>query len=264
MVNPPADEESEKLHSLKNKLLSDVKITEKKWVLLTPHGISTEESITILMNDALAGSSGFPSATESMDNQVFVSIKNWQQFVDGFLEKARKEDLDLVGLVMGARAGVKQWLGWGEVIPLDILEYYRNEVEVAVLTMPFKRTVDIHSLISYLKEFGKSLYEYLEKLEDEILLIISGDLAHLHSEDGPYGFSEKAALLDEALIRWMKDPKQEHLEKALEFQPEGQACGMAGYIIAQEFFNQLKFKVKYYGYAVPTYFGMAIAAYLRK
>ena len=39
---------------------------------------------------------------------------------------------------------------------------------------------------------GESIFEYLDHLNENVAVIISADLAHTHSEDGPYGYSEEA------------------------------------------------------------------------
>ena len=39
-------------------------------------------------------------------------------------------------------------------------------------------------------------------MEEKVAIVISSDLAHTHSKDGPYGFSEKAQLFDDAIEKW--------------------------------------------------------------
>ncbi len=263
MVVSPIDEPSLRLQIAAKKLVEDIDPSIKHWVLLSPHGISLQSKIALLLNDVMSGYSGVPTGVDFEDEVVHVKVKNWIEFRNKLIEKNNFSKNPILEAITVFANSIDGWLSWGEVIPLHILKQVRAGAKVSVLIMPRDRVYNFENIKNTLKVLGEWLWELLEETKEKTMLIISGDLAHLHSEDGPYGYSDDARKLDEALIKWMKYPTKENLEKSFVYQANGQACGMAGFHVMQEIIDKAKFEPTFYEYQVPTYFGMALASYSR-
>ena len=53
-------------------------------------------------------------------------------------------------------------------------------------------------MISELLELGTNMYNLLDNATEKVAVIISGDLAHTHLSDGPYGYSNASEPFDQA------------------------------------------------------------------
>lgn len=109
---------------------------------------------------------------------------------------------------------------------------------VVVMTQPTRRFDYTLDMIPELLTLGNNLYTLLDKMNERIfvvisglnsllyLLTLSGDLAHTHEADGPYGYSPAAEPFDEAMGAWASTlDREELLVTAASYEDDALSCG---------------------------------------
>lgn len=108
--------------------------------------------------------------------------------------------------------GLPEPLGWGEVLPMKFLEAaFENSgtrvPPLSILSLPSRRYNFTRELVNSgeIYEVGRVIGNFLESSKQRVALVVSADLAHTHSADGPYGYSNASEPFDRACGAWMAD-----------------------------------------------------------
>ncbi|KAK3098992.1 hypothetical protein FSP39_024996 [Pinctada imbricata] len=157
-------------------------------------------------------------------------------------------------------------LRWGEVIPLHFIP--GNLTEIVILSHPSRRYSDDVSMIPELLKLGEDLYQYLESIPEKVVVMISADLAHTHSADGPYGFSKAAEPFDKAVGQWvqLQDPSS-LVKTAASYVDKALSCGFTGLVMLQGILGDKRtsqWKPELLANYHPSYYGMMVAAFRRE
>ena len=160
-------------------------------------------------------------------------------------------------------------LKWGEVIPLHFLlkSAQTKPFHVVVISQPSRRYTDDVKMIPELLQLGKHMYELLESVPQRVAVVISGDLAHTHSKDGPYGYSPTAEPFDLACGRWVEFMSSSSLlVDAAGIVDKALSCGFTGFVMLQGLFEESsggswtsELLVNHH----PSYYGMLVGAFHR-
>ncbi|MBT2636829.1 hypothetical protein [Bacillus sp. ISL-39] len=145
--------------------------------------------------------------------------------------------------------------GWGAIVPLRFMP------DVPVIVITPSRDLSFQQHI----EFGESLRSAVAQYNRRVGLIASCDWAHVHDEQGPYGFDPAAQEFDKQTVELIKTNQ---LEKMADFnavfieaaKPDGiwQTLILAGAIPLEER------HIEFLSYEAPTYFGLICAGILQK
>eukprot|EP00696_Hemimastix_kukwesjijk_P018662 gnl/Hemi2/7587_TR2611_c0_g1_i1.p1 gnl/Hemi2/7587_TR2611_c0_g1~~gnl/Hemi2/7587_TR2611_c0_g1_i1.p1 ORF type:complete len:316 (-),score=12.23 gnl/Hemi2/7587_TR2611_c0_g1_i1:88-1035(-) len=161
-------------------------------------------------------------------------------------------------------------LRWGEVVPLSfIFNHSRHPPRIVVLSMPTRRYNHSQEMVHELLSLGAKLYDTLEALRENVVVVVSSDLAHTHLASGPYGYSAAAEPFDQACGRWAKtlDPEP-LLTTAAELEQQALSCGFTGLVTLMGILSQgggsTVFAPRLWANFHPTYYGMMVASFLRK
>ena len=149
--------------------------------LNTPHGICLSDALGVYLNPGAKGNAEWNS--------------QWSEFEVDF-----KLDVDLAGKLLGhlqsdgiAAEGITAFskcempLRWGEVIPMWFLQDLmqaggKKEMKVVIFSNPVNKRRDPTPLPS-VTNVGCSVANFLRGLDQRVLYVVSGDLAHTHKTD---------------------------------------------------------------------------------
>ena len=145
--------------------------------------------------------------------------------------------------------------------------------DVLVLSIPTARYNHSVGMIPDLLRLGGRLRDAFESTTASVYWIVSADLAHTHSAEGPYGYSEAAQVLDDAIDKWVQatDPnlrKMHLVEEAALVQDRGMSCGFTGLVLLQGAFDRdeelgFSWQGDLRANCHPTYYGMMVAKFTR-
>lgn len=153
---------------------SDVK------VVISPHGIGLTKNIGVIMTENLRGSyriqSGLLSARYVNDRKLA------REILDAFPDLT-----EAVSFGTGSGPASVFPVDFGTIIPL---KFFKHSNLVMIGQPRLDRRNDLIL-------FGKALRSIVDMYERTVSVIFSADMAHTHSADGPYGYSEDSARYDD-------------------------------------------------------------------
>jgi aromatic ring-opening dioxygenase LigB subunit len=176
------------------------------------------------------------------------------EFTDKLVEMISELQPEI--LVHGS-SGYPMTLNWGTTVPLYYLKNH-EDLKMTFLGVPRMRHDDLGKLNQDMRLLAEQILRFAEEREENIALIVSGDLSHVHQEDGPYGYHESGVPFDQLVQQWFRDAESGYMGKIIELQPTALACGMAGMMLIQRVLELQNFEPIASFYDVPTYFGMGI------
>ncbi|MFX1485914.1 MAG: hypothetical protein ACFFBS_02205 [Promethearchaeota archaeon] len=227
--------------------------------LTSPHGIALSRDFGIYLNSAGSGSAEWDN--EYKEYRVCVEFD--QEQAGRLLEYLRKRGA-LVSGISAFSASVDAPLRWGEVVPLWFLRGLSKETKYIIMSQPTRRYSEAKEMVPESLALGKYLKSFFESQRRKAVVIISADLAHTHSRDGPYGFSEAAKTFDSTIEKWASTMDESLLLGNASLKLESAlCCGYVGFVILQGMLEGADFRSNVLARANPTYYGMIVAEYVR-
>lgn len=218
-------------------------------VVANPHGIAVPGAVCIPLAAAAAGRMGEGRAAVAAQFEVDVDL--------GF-EIGRRASARQVPVVpCFFPPGTALPLDWGALIPLYWLgRDFDPRPRVVVLTPAPE--VPLPLLVA----FGEALAEVAEESGQRVALVASADQGHCHDPAGPYGYDEKSAEWDRFFCEAVQAGD---LGRLLDVDPElverGKPDSLWQALILHGALQRVPMRGELLSYEVPTYFGMACAAY---
>ena len=241
-------------------------------LLSTPHGVSDLYNFMFYLNPSGSGSADTDNCvcppccfnvTVSLDVNVTESL------VMGL--RGQKEAVSAISAFGPPGESDEPFpLMWGEVIPLYFIQ---NDGKVpfhaVIISQPSRRYTEDVRMIPELLQLGKELYHVLESIPKRVAIVISGDLAHTHSKDGPYGYSPAAEPFDEACGEWAESMTDTPLlVEAAGLVDKALSCGFTGFVmlhgVLKEGGGAGAWQSRLYANFHPSYYGMMVASFIRK
>lgn len=231
-------------------------------IVLTPHGLRIDGSFCVancsnmygeLSEQTVAGMVG----QDRSDKGVTITMRRSvdRELAKAVIDQARSAGLPVADANFATSEGrfSSLPLDWGAMIPL----YFMPETPIVVITPSRALSYEMHI------EFGQALARAVAQSGKRVGLIASCDWSHAHAVDGPYGFHEDAARLDERVVELLNSGEIERMtafEDAFvdHAKPDGiwQSLILAGAIPPEAR------KPRFLSYEVPTYFGLMCASFL--
>lgn len=238
-------------------------------VLSTPHGIADLNNFMFYLNGVAEGAA-------DTDNCVCppccynISVK---LAPDISLELIKAVKVDATNNVSGLSAHAPPLgndppfpLAWGEVIPLHFIQPIHTPV--AILSQPSRRYHNSISMIPELLSLGGSLANHLEQSSQQIVVVISADLAHKHLASGPFGYSNESDAFDKACGEWVIELSANALlVTAAAVVDEVYSCGYTGLVMLHGMLAHVglaEWTTQLLANYHPSYYGMMIASFIRK
>ena len=158
-------------------------------------------------------------------------------------------------------------LRWGEVVPLLLTREggYRPRRHV-ILSFPLLHGRSDSDMIPELLRLGKDLRFALHRQRYAVL--VSGDLAHAHDVNGPYGYSPTADPYEAAIVTWLRNITDTSalLSTAASLVDTALSCSFMGLVllfgILQDDLHSYANAGPIVGPFHPTYYGMACASWV--
>lgn len=241
-------------------------------LLSTPHGVSDLYNFMFYLNPSGSGSADTDNCACPpccFNVTVSLDVNITESLVMGL--RQQKEAVSAISAFgPPGESGEPFPLKWGEVIPLHFIQKDgKQPFHAVILSQPSRRYTEDVKMIPELLQLGKDLYHILDSIPQRVAMVISGDLAHTHSKDGPYGYSPAAEPFDEACGQWvesMSDPPL--LMEAAGLVDKALSCGFTGFVmlhgLLQEGGGAGPWASRLYANYHPSYYGMMVASFLRK
>ncbi|MGM0438881.1 MAG: AmmeMemoRadiSam system protein B [Patescibacteria group bacterium] len=165
------------------KLAEDFESKEVETVIvITPHGSVSKKTFNIYSADRFTSS--LPGALLSFDGNPGL--------VDEITELKYTKKIE------------EATLDHGSAVPLYFLKQKKPSLKAVPITFSMKSR-KIHF------NFGKKLFDIIEKSEEKIGIIASGDLSHKLTPSAPAGFSEKGKKFDQDLMEFLRNNEIEKI-----------------------------------------------------
>jgi len=214
-------------------------------IVLTPHGLRIDGSFVVVRSGRLEG-----DAAQWTDADTHLAIDGDPELADACVEALRADGLPAVGATFGSSLAASSTmpLDWGALIPLWFMR------APAVVVSPCRELAsDLHV------RAGAALARAVG--ERRVALVASADHGHGHVTDGPYGFAAESADYDTQVLRLIRANR---LDTLAAWDPAFARAAMA-----DSFWQLLmlhgaigrRWNAELLSYEVPTYFGMACAAF---
>jgi aromatic ring-opening dioxygenase LigB subunit len=258
-----------------------------KILLITPHGISLSNSISIYNNSTVSGSAEWNGHWSE-----FVVTANSDAAINDRLFQFLSDRNINIEPVTAFSKGCAAPLAWGEVVPLWFCRNCEDEhvlPPVSVLSFPTARARPFEYAEKAIR-FGEVLAQFVVESEEVITLVFSCDLSHVHCSPentlplyctpdptlspNPSIASEFDGLIQQWITTLFENQDTSNaaviLEKAKLLATEAKTCGWSGFCSIQGIFQTLEKiesfnKYNYFGkllfYSAPTYYGMMVATY---
>jgi aromatic ring-opening dioxygenase LigB subunit len=214
-------------------------------IVLTPHGLQLDGHFVVVRSARLEG-----DASQWTDADTRLVLDGDPALADVCLEALQADSLPALGAVFGASLadGSTMPLDWGALIPLWFMR------APAVVVSPCRALGnDLHV------RAGAALARATG--DRRVALIASADHGHGHDPDGPYGYAAESRLYDARVVDLLRRNSLDELA--------GWDAGFALAAKADSFWQLLmlhgatggRWQAELLAYEVPTYFGMACAAF---
>ena len=225
-------------------------------VIASPHNLRLQNNIAIVTAETSNGRLKGPRR-----RSVSLSLKCDREFAQDLLRESTRKTLPVVGANYGTAEGPASDMpmDWGTLVPMwFVAKEARVRARIVIVTpsreIPLKQNI----------AFGMIIAEMAEKSRKRVAFIASADQAHAHRKSGPYGYHRSAAKYDEFVSQAIRKNRVEsisRLSKRLveEAKPDSlwQMAMLAGLT------RVVKMQGDLLSYAVPTYYGMICASFVR-
>ena len=156
------------------------KATKPEVIFLnTPHGICMSNHLCVYLNSRAKGNAEWNDQWTEYNINVTLD----SDLARAFLEHLQKDGIPAEG--MRAFTACEAPLRWGEVIPLWFfrdLTAGDSGVKVVIFSNPLRKMREDEPL-SEAAKVGRSIEQFLSGLKQQVLYVVSGDLAHSHKTD---------------------------------------------------------------------------------
>jgi len=226
----------------------------KTIVLITPHGHALNGCITVMTKARLEGNLsrfGASFVSESFDGDTILANE--------IVNQANLKKIPCIGFddELAFEYSVSTSLDWGTLVPFYfILKKYRKFKLVHITVSMLSKEV--------LYEFGIAIKVAIESKNSgfDSIVICSGDLSHVLSANGPYGFHPKGPVLDRKIIESIEAGDVKGLCKLdKDLVEKGKECGLSSLITGLGALDGIGFTSKVLSYEGPFGVGYAVASF---
>lgn len=215
-------------------------------IVMTPHGAAFMGVLSVF-----GGSVAQKTMADMEAPDIWLSLPTNQEF-SRELKKAC--DARKLGLILDEQTGLDN----GSFVPLYFISRELLEVRVSLLCPGFVSARDT-------EVYGDCVREAIKKSAGRFVIIASGDMSHMLSEDGPYGYSEQGmyfeglieSIVESGDLSGISDISMKCLNEA------GQ-CGLGSLRLAVNSIEKERRKGEMYSHEWPFGIGYLVASLVKK
>lgn len=157
--------------------------------------------------------------------------------------------------------------------------HIQEPLKYIIITPPSKTKPNaVEERKNSLLQFGASIRDFFEKIEERVVFVVSGDLSHTHPTNCKIPLylpnplwnlpqlKEESSLFDSLIEKWANTKDEEVLlEKAIEVDKVALSCGLQGIIILHGTLKEdlQTWRSKVFVNIAPTYFGMIVCLFTK-
>jgi len=225
-------------------------------VIASPHNLRLRDKIGIVTSENTTGQLRGPRG-----RKVSLSLKCDREFAQDILQESSRNRLPVVGANYGTSEGPSSDMAmdWGTLVPMWFVAR-EERVKARIVIVTPSREIPLSQNIT----FGMAIANMAEKIKKRIAFIASADQAHAHEKSGPYGYHRSAAKYDEFVSGAIQKNRIESISRlSKRFVEEAKPDSLWQMAILAGITRVVKMQGTLLSYAVPTYYGMLCASFVR-
>ncbi len=225
-------------------------------VIASPHNLRLRDKIGIVTSENTTGQLRGPRG-----RKVSLSLKCDREFAQDILQESSRNRLPVVGANYGTSEGPSSDMAmdWGTLVPMWFVAR-EERVKARIVIVTPSREIPLSQNIT----FGMAIANMAEKSKKRIAFIASADQAHAHEKSGPYGYHRSAAKYDEFVSGAIQKNRIESISRlSKRFVEEAKPDSLWQMAILAGITRVVKMQGTLLSYAVPTYYGMLCASFVR-
>ncbi|WP_352418309.1 AmmeMemoRadiSam system protein A [Proteiniborus sp.] len=179
-----------------NKVAEDIaRIEPDTIIIVTPHGPLFNDAIAMSFENKIKGNLGRFSAP-----QVNLSLEIDIPLTRKIIEYSAKEDIITVVMTRDSAKtyDIEYELDHGSMVPLYFINKKHTKYKLVHITYGMLPKMQLY-------KFGMCIKKAVEDSDKNAVFIASGDLSHMLTDDGPYGYSPYGEKFDNEIISLLKD-----------------------------------------------------------
>ncbi len=164
-------------------------------VLITPHGFMYSDAIALCYEDEMTGTFKQFGAPE-----FAISVNINKELTKKIYESAYGEGIPC-GLVTKSLLDnhkISLSLDHGAMVPLYFINQYYKDYKFVHITYGPLSDIELY-------KFGMEISKAVYELDENVVLIASGDLSHKLKDEGPYGFDPAGEVFDTEFLGRLKE-----------------------------------------------------------
>lgn len=250
-------------------------------LLIAPHAIALSNDFAVYTSSNGSGTAMIGGDLHDPSTPLLpfsVSVAGDASLANSLVDSLRAQRGNVSALLAWADSEPAP-LRWSEVVPLWFLAALTKysapapRPGVVVWSQPLRRLPCSSCMASELLELGSKLYRILAALPTKVWVVISADLAHVHSAGvNPYPPNNTAAdLFDKAVGEWAATLDETALlQDATEVVDNALSCGYTGLVLLHGILRSAPEGLPAWrptlheGPSHPTYYGMMVSSMQRQ
>jgi aromatic ring-opening dioxygenase LigB subunit len=225
-------------------------------VIASPHNLRLQNNIAIVTAENSTGQLKGPGS-----RKLSLSLRCDREFAQDVLAESTRIGLPVVGANYGTSEGPASDMAmdWGTLVPMWFVAK-EARVRARIVIVAPSREIPLSQNIA----FGVMIGEMAEKSKRRIAFIASADQAHAHQKSGPYGFHQSAVKYDQFVSRAIQKNRIDSISRlSKRFVEEAKPDSLWQMAILAGITRVVRMQGTLLSYAVPTYYGMLCASFVR-
>jgi len=247
----------EKTRDSVRKIAREIRVARPDTIIIaSPHNLRLQYNIAIITSENSSGQLSGPRG-----RRVRLRLKCDRELAQDLLKESTQKHLPVVGANYGTAEGSASDvpMDWGTLVPMWFVAK-EERVRARVVIVAPSREIPISKNIA----FGIVIGEIAEKSKKRIVFIASADQAHAHQKSGPYGFHWSATKYDQFVCRAIQKNRIGSISRlSKRFVEEAKPDSLWQMAMLAGITRVVKMQGTLLSYAVPTYFGMICASFVR-
>lgn len=254
MINEVGGRETLKVeNTIKAVNLASQRIDELKpdtIIVITPHGPSLEDVMSIAFDDKLSGDLNRFSAPS-----ISYEFENDLELVDEIIKRSDNKMLFCAPISKDVKKTyhISSDIDHGALVPLHFIYNKYKDFKLVLIRCSMQNIEDHY-------RFGMAIREAIEHSNKDVVIVASGDLSHKLTKDAPFGYSPKGAEFDTLFIELLrKGDIQNLLMLDHNLIDESLECGFRSFVVLFGAFDGFNVNGQVFSYEGPFGVGYCVA-----